>query len=118
MEQIERTAWDRIGISAVVLLLAAFVLSMVGPLVSSVGAEDRVAGNRDDKAVEVVAVEDDDDDDGRDRSGGGSNSSGGNSGAADNSKNSKSANTRTGTTRGTGPSNSVSNSSSRSANTG
>jgi len=102
----ERTLWDRIGIAAVLLLVAAFLLGTMAPLMSSAGAD--LTGKRDDDSRELVAVEDDDDDD--DALGKGSRSGG------DTSR-SHSANTKTGTTKGTGPSKTVSNSSDRSANT-
>jgi hypothetical protein len=102
---------NRLGIGAVLLLIGAFVLSAMFVFLAPLGADAQVAGKRDDDVREVAFISDDDDDD--DATG---NSRGGtNSGSR--SIGSNSANTRTGTTRGTGVSRSVSNSSDRSANT-
>src|SRR5919106_145592 len=118
MNHTETTAWDRVGIAAVVLMLGALVVTAMTPLASSAGAEDSIAGTRDDSPPEVVAVGDDDDDD-DDDGGTGSNSGGTGTGTTHGTGVSKtvsnssdrSAHTATGTTRGTGKSNSVSNSS-------
>jgi hypothetical protein len=99
-EQPEPRLWDLIGIGAVALLLVAFLFGAMSPLVSSAGAEDAFAGKRDDDARELVAVEDDDDDDDvNDKASRSGNSRSGDSGSR----------SRTGTTRGTGKSNSRSN---------
>lgn len=88
----ERTSMgDRIGIAAIVLLMAAFALSAMGAL-SGVAKADDPAGTRDDDVREVVAAEDDDDDDDSD--------TGGANGTQTNTGNGESN-----TTRGTGPSN-------------
>jgi hypothetical protein len=105
--------WDRIGIGALALLLIAFLVGTMAPLMSSAGAE--IAGNRDDGSGELVAVEDDDDDDDLAKGSNSGNSS--HSGNGNSNSKSNSANTPTGTTKGTGDSKSVTNSSSRSANT-
>jgi hypothetical protein len=114
---------NRIGVGAVLLLLAAFALGTMWALMAPAGADAQLAGKRDDDVREVAFIDDDDDDDddrmGKATHGTGSNDSRnsgtGNSGSR--SIGSHSANTRTGTTRGTGVSRSVSNSSDRSANT-
>jgi len=54
------TIWDRIGIGAVTLLLAAFALSAFG-FVATAAADD-LNGKRDDDAVEIAAKDDDDND--------------------------------------------------------
>lgn len=77
------TKLDRIIVAAVSLLIAAFALSAMSVLVKPAFADDPV-GMRDDDAVELVAKDDDDDDDTGDDNG---------------------DETRTGTTQGTGPSN-------------
>lgn len=48
MEYTERTFWDRIGVAAVVVLRAAFIITATGPLVSLVTGQDSVSGVRDD----------------------------------------------------------------------
>jgi hypothetical protein len=126
MEHTETTSWDRAGIAAVILLVACLALSAMTPLVSSAGAEDSIAGTRDDGAPEVIAVGDDDDDD--DDDGTNDDTNGGDNGTAEGdtrgdsnsgsaSIGTNSANTNTGSTRGTGVSRSVSNSRDRRANT-
>jgi hypothetical protein len=112
VEHTETTSWDRVGIAAVILLLGALVVTAMTPLASSAGAEESIAGTRDDGVPEVVAVGDDDDDgdDGDTGTNGGTNSGSVSIGT-------NSGDTGTGTTRGTGVSNSVSNSRDRSANT-
>lgn len=105
---------NRIGIGAVLLLLAAFMLGTMSVFLAPAGADSQVTGNRDDDVREVAYVSDDDDDDDG-NSNGNSNSATGNSGSR--SIGSNSANTKTGTTRGTGISRSVSNSSGKSADT-
>jgi hypothetical protein len=116
MNHTETTGWDRLGIAAVILLIGAFLLTAMTPLVSSAGAGDSIAGTRDDGAPEVVAVGDDDDDDDDDKGPAGTGTNGGtNSGSV--SVGTNSGDTATGTTEGTGVSRSVSNSRDRSANT-
>ena len=117
MDQTETTGWDRVGIAAVVLMLGALVVTAMTPLASSAGAEDSIAGTRDDDAGEVLAVgdDDDDDDDGDDGATDTGPNGGSNSGSV--SIGSNRGGTGTGTTRGTGVSKTVSNSRDRSANT-
>jgi hypothetical protein len=115
---------SRLGAAAVVLLIAAFALSAMAVLLAPSGADAQLAGKRDDDGRQLVAVEDDEDDDdeplarkgtatGNSRNS--ANSRSGNSGSR--SIGSHSGNTRTGTTKGTGVSRSVSNSSPASADT-
>ena len=113
---------SRVGAAAVVLLIAALVLGTMWVFLAPAGADAQLAGKRDDDGRELVAVEDDDDDDhdplarrGASITGNGANGGTGNSGEP--SIGTNSANTATGTTQGTGPSRTVSNSSDRSANT-
>jgi hypothetical protein len=124
------TTFDRIIVAAVAVLIGAFTLGALGPLVTEASGDD-VSGKRDDDGVEVALVDEEDDDaDGdplaRDnsRSRGGDDSRGDNTGKSKASRNSgsrsigsNSGNTRTGTTNGTGKSRSVSNSSGASKNT-
>jgi hypothetical protein len=105
---------NKLGLGAVVCLVAAFVLTTMPVLLAPASAES-VAGVRDDDARDVAAVSDDDDDDYDDDTGDRDSRSGSNSGSR--SYGSRSGNTGTGTTRGTGVSNSVSNSSGASKNT-
>ena len=106
---------NRLGLAAVVCLLAAFVLSTMPVWVASASsASGDVSGVRDDNARDVAAVSDDDDDDDDDDTDDG-NSGDSNSGSR--SYGSRSGGTGTGTTRGTGVSKSISNSSGASKNT-
>ncbi len=113
----ESPLWNRIAIVALTLMAAAYLFAVISPAVSSAGADDQVA-LREDGSGDMVASHDDDDDD--DDSGPGSDDSGpGSDGTGQRSIGSESANTHTGTTRGTGVSHSVSDSgNSASANTG
>ena len=113
------TTRDRIIIAAVAVLIGAFTLGALGPLVTPASGDD-VAGKRDDDAVEVVPVDEEDDEDDRfaragDSSGGDTSRGTGDSGSR--SIGSRSGNTKTGTTNNTGKSKSVSNSSGASKNT-
>ena len=74
MEEVNTTLRDRIGIGAVLLLLVAFVFAVASPFASSAGADDSVAGKRDDDVREVAVVSDDDDDDDSNSGAGGSES--------------------------------------------
>ena len=109
--------WDRLGIAAVVLLIAAFTFGAMSALATAANAGDELSGKRDDDARELVAVGDDDDDDGDSNGTNGSTGSKGSGDSGSRSIGSNSANTRTGTTNGTGVSRSASNSSDRSKNT-
>ncbi|MEK6273184.1 MAG: hypothetical protein AABM42_11145 [Actinomycetota bacterium] len=110
---IESTLWNRIGIVALTLMAAAFLFAVISPVVSSAGADDSVAGLREDGSGNLIASEDDDDDDDQ-----GSDDTAGSDGTGQPSLGSNSGNTATGTTRGTGVSHSVSDSGdSASANT-
>ena len=91
------TTLDRIIVAAVSLLIAAFAFGAMSVLVTPALADD-TAGKRDDDAFELVAKDDDDDDD---DTGGGDTGNGGDS----------NSNSKTGTTKGTGPSQSKSNTS-------
>jgi hypothetical protein len=104
---------NRLGLAGVVFLTAAFALSMMPVLIAPLTAEADVAAVRDDSGDNaVVAQEDDDDDDDDDDD---TDTGTGDSGSR--SIGSHSGNTRSGTTRGTGKSRSVSNSSGKSRNT-
>jgi hypothetical protein len=104
-----RTA-NNVGLGVVMCLLAAFTLTALGTIIAPAFASGDLAAVRDDDPQQLVAVSqdpDDDDDDATTRATrSGSRSIGSHSG-----------DTRTGTTRGTGISRSVSNSSTRSRNT-
>ena len=89
--------WNRISIAALTLMAAAFMFAVISPVFAS--AKDSVSGVRDDGSGDLVANEDEDDDDDDVSSGTGQPSIG-----------SESANTATGTTKGTGVSQSVSDS--------
>jgi hypothetical protein len=115
MENSAPTTWDRVGWVAVVLLLVAFVFAALTPLISVAGGSEQMTAMRDDDASGLVAVQDDDDDDDDTKSRTRTRSVSRDSGSR--SIGTNSGNTRTGTTRGTGVSRSVSNSSDRSANT-
>ncbi len=117
------TFWDRIGVWLVAMLLTAFLLGVMGPLISSASA-DHLSGTRDDGSGEVVASDEDEDDDDQGTDSGessigthsgntatGTTQGTGASVTVSNSRNDRSAKTATGTTRGTGPSRSISNSS-------
>ena len=117
--------WNRISIAALTLMAAAFMFAVISPAFAS--ADDSVDGVRDDGSGDLVANEDEDDDDDDDdiSSGTGQESIGSESGntatgttagtgvsqSVSDSGDSASANTATGTTQGTGASQSVSNSS-------
>jgi hypothetical protein len=124
-----RTA-NRLGVSLVGCLLAAFTLTALGVFLAPAFGAGDLSAVRDDDARQLVAVQDPDDDDDDDddepttRTRSGSRSIGSHSGdtptgttngtgisrsVSDSGDRSK--NTKTGTTRGTGPSRSVSNSS-------
>lgn len=121
----ESTLWNRISIAALTLMAAAFLFAAISPVFAS--ADDSVDGVRDDGSGDLVANEDEDDDDDDDdiSSGTGQPSIGSESGntatgttagtgvsqSVSDSGDSASANTATGTTQGTGASQSVSNSS-------
>ena len=108
----ESPLWNRIAIVALALMAAAYLFAVISPAVSSAGADDQVA-LREDGSGDLVASQDDDDDDDDDDTEQGSD------GTGQRSIGSESANTHTGTTRGTGVSQSVSDSgNSASANTG
>jgi hypothetical protein len=113
------TTFDRIVVAAVAVLIGAFTLGALGPLVTEASG-DNVNGVRDDDARDVVLIdeEDDDGDDPFARGGDTGDTSGKasrNSGSR--SIGSNSGNTKTGTTNGTGKSKSVSNSAGASKNT-
>ena len=122
------TTFDRIIVAAVAVLIGAFTLGALGPLVTEASGDD-VSGKRDDDGVEVALVDEEGDDGdplARDnsRSRGGDDSRGDNTGKSKASRNSgsrsngsNSGNTKTGTTNGTGKSKSVSNSAGASKNT-
>lgn len=114
------TTFDKLIVAAVAVLIAAFTLGALGPMVSQAIGDD-VTGKRDDDAVEVEAIDDDDDDDDRfNRAGTRTGDTSGRAGSGDSgsrSIGSNSANTRTGTTRGTGVSKTVSNTGDKSRNT-
>jgi hypothetical protein len=112
------TLWNKLGVGAVVCLLAAFVLSTM-PALLAPAAADQVSGVRDDDLREIAAVSDDDDDDDDDTHDGDTDdgATGGGSNSGSRSIGSRSGGTATGSTRGTGQSKSVSNSSDRSKNT-
>jgi hypothetical protein len=99
--------WNRIGFVGVLFLLVAFVLGFMGPTLTSAGA-DELVGKRDDGVHELVAGGDDEDDDDGD---------GATEGTGEPSIGSNSGNTATGTTKGTGKSHSVSDTSEQSKNT-
>ena len=102
----EATTWDRIGPAFVAMLLAAFMLTLLSPMIASAGA-DELSATRDDGSGELLASEEEDDDEDDDP--------GSESGQA--SIGSFSGNTATGTTAGTGLSKSVSESGDASAQT-
>ncbi len=104
---IESTLWNRIGIVVGALMAAAFLFAVISPVVSTAGADDSVAGVRDDGSGDLIASEDEDEDGDPDVSDGTGQASIG----------SFSGNTATGTTAGTGVSQSVSDSGNASANT-
>jgi hypothetical protein len=107
----ESTLWNRIAVVALALMAAAYLFAAISPAVSSAGADDQVAV-RDGGSGDLVASQEDDDDNGDD-------DDQGSDGTGQPSIGSNSANTHTGTTRGTGVSHSVSDSgNSASANTG
>jgi hypothetical protein len=117
------TTFDRIIVTAVAVLIGAFTLGALGPLVTQANAGD-VNGVRDDDAVEVALIDDEDDDGDDPLARDGSRSRGDDTSRSKASRNSgsrsigsNSGNTRTGTTNGTGKSRSVSNSSGASKNT-
>ena len=101
---------NRLGLAAVVCLLAAFVLTTMPVLIAPATADADVTAVRDDDARDAATVADDDDDDDDD-----TDTGTGDSGSR--SIGSHSGNTATGTTRGTGISRSVSNSSDNSRDT-
>jgi hypothetical protein len=111
------TTFDRVIVTAVALLIAAFTLGALGPLVTPASG-DNVSGARDDEAPDVALI-DEEDDDGDDPLARGDDTDGdsGNSNSGSRSIGSRSGNTRTGTTNGTGISKTVSNSSDASKNT-
>jgi hypothetical protein len=100
---------NRIGVGVVLMLVAAFALSAMFALLAPIGAGADVSGKRDEDVREVAYVSDDDDDD--DDNGNSATNSG------SRSIGSRSGNTATGTTQGTGVSRSVSNSSDASRDT-
>ncbi|MGI9019299.1 MAG: hypothetical protein ACR2G3_01140 [Solirubrobacterales bacterium] len=118
----QSTIWNRISIAALTLMAAAFLFAVISPVFASA---DDSAGVRDDGAGELIASEEDDDDDDQGSDGTGQPSIGSESGntatgttagtgvsqSVSDSGDSASANTATGTTQGTGASQSVSNSS-------
>lgn len=119
----ESALWNRISIAALTLMAAAFLFAVISPVFASA---DDSAGVRDDGSGELIASEDEDDDDDDEGSDGtGQPSIGSESGntatgttagtgvsqSVSDSGDSASANTATGTTQGTGASQSVSNSS-------
>jgi hypothetical protein len=87
-EQAAGTSIDRLIVAAVMLLIAAFALTVVTAFTPFASADDRLAGNRDSGDDALVAEEEDDGD------GGGGNGN---------------DDTATGTTQGTGPSNTATN---------
>jgi hypothetical protein len=93
------TTFDRIVIASVSLLIAVFTFGAFSAAATPALADD-ASGKRDEDGLEVVAKDDDGDDD---DTGGGATGTGGGGDSASNSK--------TGTTRGTGPSKSKSNTS-------
>ena len=103
----ESALWRRISIAALTLMAAAFVFAVISPVFAS--ADDSVLGIRDDDSGDVVSNQDDDDDDDDDDQG--------SDGTGQPSIGSESGNTATGTTAGTGASQSVSDSGDASANT-
>jgi hypothetical protein len=116
------TTVDRIIVVAVMVLIGAFTLGALGPLVTQASG-DNVNGVRDDDAPDVVLI-DEEDGDGDDPLARGETGSKGDDTSRKASRNSgsrsigsNSGNTRTGTTNGTGKSRSVSNSSGASKNT-
>jgi hypothetical protein len=117
------TTFDRIIVTAVAVLVGAFTLGALGPLVTQANG-DNVNGVRDDDAVEVALVDDEDDDgddplarDGSRSRGDDTGKSRGSGDSGSKSIGSNSGNTKTGTTNGTGKSKSVSNSAGASKNT-
>jgi hypothetical protein len=98
------TAFDRILVLAVTMLIALFTFGTVSTLVTSATADD-VNVNRDDSAIEIEGVDEDDDD----RDGAGpmardGSRDGSRNGSRDRSKD-NSRSRESNTTRGTGPSN-------------
>ena len=61
MDTTDPTIWDRLGVAAVSLLLAAFLISVASPVIANASTSD--SAKRDSDVREVIAVEDDDDDD-------------------------------------------------------
>jgi len=114
------TTLDQIIVAAVAVLIAAFTLGTLGPLVSPATGDD-VAGKRGGDGAEIEAVEEEDDDRDRfardDTNSGGDNSRSRSGNSGSRSIGSHSANTNTGTTKNTGVSKTVSNSSDASKNT-
>ena len=96
----ESALWNRISIVALTLMAAAFMFAVISPVFAS--ADESVDGVRDDGSGDLVANEDEDDDDQGDDDI--------SSGTGQPSIGSESANTATGTTAGTGVSNSISDS--------
>jgi hypothetical protein len=101
---------NRLGMATLLCLLAAFVLSTMPVLLTPAAADADITGVRDDDGRDVATVADDDDDDDDDNTDSDSDS-------GSRSIGSRSGNTATGTTRGTGKSRSVSNSSDKSRDT-
>jgi hypothetical protein len=87
------TGLDRLIVAAVAMLIAAFALTAVTAFVPFAQADDQLAGKRDAGDVAIAGEDDDDDDDG---------------------DTGDTGNTRTGTTQGTG----ASNTNTRDTNTG
>ncbi len=106
----ESALWNRISIAALTLMAAAFMFAIISPVFAS--AYDSVDGVRDDGSGDLVANEEEED--GEDGDNGDDDIS---SGTGQPSIGSFSGNTATGTTAGTGVSQSVSDSSDESANT-
>ena len=97
---------DRLGIAAVVMLIAAFALGTMSTLTA--GADDQASGVRHDGPDGLVATDDDDDDDDDTTVGTTTRTGTTRFTGASNTRTNDTATgtfTRTGTTRGTGPSN-------------
>jgi hypothetical protein len=85
METERITVWDRLGVAAIALLIAAFALGVVGTIASTANADDKFVAMRDSGSDEGPELEEEED-----------NSGPGNANDEDD--------TATGTTQGTGAS--------------
>ena len=94
------TIWDRLGVAAIALLIAAFTLSVVATVASTAKADDQFVAKRDSGSDGDLQAEEEDD-----------NSGPGNA-------NDEEDETATGTTQGTGTSNTATNDTATGTRTG